>query len=144
MTLEQFKLLAQAYGADLSQWPKEYQSEASSLSNMFINEVRDILNKEANLDKLLTSHTIAPASRALFDSIVASAPQPKIEFWQPLSNWMNYCQGHIWQVVGATLASAMAGALCVSLLISSVSPINGESNNLMVEHEDSGNDWITL
>lgn len=92
---------------------------------------------EIALDALLANQTIAPPSRALFERIVASAPQPNQSMWQQLSAWFNF------RVAGIGLATAMAGALCVTVWSTNLTIDDATSTADNVGYEqDYGQDWI--
>ncbi len=92
------------------------------------------LDEEAQLDALLASHAIEPPSRALFESIIASAPQPSIG--RQLLAWLNF------RVASIGLATAMAGALCVSIWTTLLLPDNADELANSAESVDFGQDWI--
>lgn len=146
MTLTQFKSLAQAYGSNFRYWPNEYQRDAASLLNTHFAKLREILDAEASLDALLVSHNIAPATTALFASIISSAPQPKLSFWQKVSAWFRSVN---WSspifslhMAGVALASTLAGAFCVSVFLSGMLPDSPDIASANAEYVDFGNDWI--
>ncbi|MFM9835068.1 MAG: hypothetical protein ACKVOA_03085 [Methylophilaceae bacterium] len=133
MTIEDFKKLSEIYGAEISHWPKEHRDKLNKLSTTNFAEMRQILDEEAKTDALLASYSIAPASRDLFESIVASAPQAQENTWQQLSAWFNL------KIAGVGLATAMAGALCVSVWTTNLTADNSTST---ADNIDYGQDWI--
>lgn len=136
MTIEDFKKLSMIYGAEISHWPKDQRDKLNALSTKQFAEMRQILDEEAKLDALLASHTTEPANRALFERIVASAPQPQLSFWQVFSAWINV------RVAGIGLATAMAGALCVSVWTSNLLPDNTDNIANTADNIDYGQDWL--
>ena len=136
MTLEEFKKLSEIYGAEIRLWPKPYREKLSELSVKQFKEMRQILDEEAKLDVLLVGYTIDPPSRALFERIVASAPQLQPSIWQQLSAWFNF------RVASVGLATAMAGALCVSIWTSHLLPDNTDGIANSADNIDYGQDWI--
>jgi hypothetical protein len=133
MTIEEFKYLSEIYGAEISHWPKVHRDKLNALSRTNFAEMRQILDEEAILDTLLTSHKIEPADRALFDRIVATAPRDVQNKWAQLSAWFNF------KVVGVGFASAMAGALCVSILTTNLTADNTTNT---ADNVDYGQDWL--
>ena len=91
------------------------------------------LEDKLALDALLASQIVEPPSRALFECIAASAPQPQQNVWQQLSIWFNF------RVAGIGLATAMAGALCVSVWATNLSTNDATST---ADNLDYGQDWI--
>lgn len=95
------------------------------------------LEDEIALDALLASQVLAPPSRALFEHIVASAPQPQQNAWQQLSAWFNF------RVAGIGLATAVAGALCVSVWATNLTVDDATSTADNLDYgQDYGQDWI--
>ena len=87
MNIEQFIKLTDAYGATIKLWPEIHQKQAGELIALNLPEVNEALEKARLLDEVFSSHTVAPAERSLFDSIVSSAPKAdnsrvKQNFWQ--------------------------------------------------------------
>lgn len=133
MTLEEFKYLSEIYGSEVSHWPKIHRDKLNALSTKEFAAMRQILDEEAKLDKLLAGHSITPASRTLFEHIVASAPQPQVNVWQQLSAWFNL------RVASVGLATAVAGALCISVWTSNLLPDNTMTS---ADNIDYGQDWL--
>jgi hypothetical protein len=133
MTIEEFKYLSEAYGADFSHWPKVHRDKLNALSSSDFNQMRHILTEEKKLDTLLANHQIMPADRDLFDRIIASAPILKQSKWSELSVWFKF------KVAGIGLATAMAGALCVSIWTSN---LTADSATSTADNVDYGQDWL--
>lgn len=134
MTLERFKKLTEIYGANLQSWPKQHRNEINQLSETNFAQLREILDKEAKLDALLDSHRIMPPDRAFFDQLVASAPQATRKHERSWY-WLTGAS-----IAGIGLASALAGAFCISLCISALmtqpSEVAGTTSELIdFEHE---------
>jgi len=136
MTLEEFKVLSEIYGADLSRWPEAYRQEAAELS-AGPSQLRRILDEAAMLDALLVTYEVAGADHGLFERIVASA-QKKPSLWQQLSSLLDI------RFAGLGFASAMAGAFCFSMWLGSMHmpSDNAENAGSIAEYVDFGNDWI--
>jgi hypothetical protein len=133
MTIEDFKYLSEVYGAEISHWPIEHRNKLNVLSTSEFTHMHQILNEEAKLDMLLSSHQIMPAGRDLFDRIIASAPILKHSKWSELSAWFNF------KVAGIGLAAAMAGALCVSIWTINLTV---DSTTSTADNVDYGQDWL--
>ena len=147
MNIEQFIKLTDAYGAIIKHWPEIYQHQAQELIALNLPEVNEALEKARLLDEMFSSHTLAPAERTLFDSIVASAPKAHISrvkhnFWQQwnIKNWLGLSS-----FIGTGLAGAVAGAFFVSIWTSGLLPesIDGvsESSGAMAQYVDVGQEW---
>lgn len=94
------------------------------------------LDEETQLDALLACHAVEPPSRTLFENIIASAPQPQRSIWQQLSGWLSF------RVAGIGLATAIAGALCVSIWTTRLLSDNADELANSAESVDFGQDWI--
>ncbi len=139
MTTEDFKQLAQIYGADIKRWPSEYRPVIGNLASTQFATMRQMLNDEMALDDVLNQDSIAPASSALIASIVLAAPQPK-RGW---AAYQSQVMGWLLSVLGITglgLAGALAGVLFITLLSSHFMP-DGLGNNEMAEIMDFSQDW---
>ncbi len=147
MNIEQFIKLTDAYGATIKHWPEIHQKQANELIALNLPEVNEALEKARLLDEMFSSHTLAPAERTLFDSIVASAPKADISrvkhnFWQQwnIKNWLGLSS-----FIGTGLAGAVAGAFFVSIWTSGLLPesIDGvsESSGAMAQYVDVGQEW---
>jgi hypothetical protein len=147
MNIEQFIKLTDAYGATIKHWPEIHQKQANELIALNLPEVNQALEKARLLDEVFSSHTIAPAERTLFDSIVASAPKSdtlrsKQSLWQQwnIKNWLG-----ISSFIGTGLAGAVAGVFFVSILTSGILTKSvddvGESSGAMAQYLDVGQEW---
>lgn len=147
MNIEQFIKLTDAYGATIKHWPEIHQKQANELIALNLPEVNEALEKARLLDEMFSSHTVAPAERMLFDSIVASAPKAntsrvKQNLWQQwnIKSWLG-----VSGFIGTGLAGAVAGAFFVSIWTSGLLPqgIDGvsESSGAMAQYVDVGQEW---
>ena len=147
MNIEQFIKLTDAYGATIKHWPEIHQKQANELIALNLPEVNEALEKARLLDEMFSSHTVAPAERMLFDSIVASAPKAntsrvKQNLWQQwnIKSWIG-----VSGFIGTVLAGAVAGAFFVSIWTSGLlsQGIDGvsESSGAMAQYVDVGQEW---
>jgi len=142
MTTEDFSQLAKIYGADIKRWPEEHRPMIGDLATTQFTTMRKILDEELALDALLNQDSIVPASQALLDSIMQSAPQTKLAkrqayFWQN-SDWLS----NAFKALGFTgigLAGALTGILFVSMMSSHLMVNNNELT--VAEMVDFGQDW---
>jgi hypothetical protein len=74
VTKERFEELAAAYGADLTRWPAEVREEAALLAAAEPGFAQNVLGREEALDAALDALPLRPASSALFERVVESAP----------------------------------------------------------------------
>ncbi|BCM24763.1 hypothetical protein [Methyloradius palustris] len=144
MSPEQFRSLAESYGADLKRWPDNYQAAAKALIAEGSAEVETALKQANMLDEILNSHVVS-ADRRLADLIINHAlpHQPASESHKQSSpRWWN---NTLWPSIGfasASLAGAIAGIFCVSLLTSTMStPDIGDGSNGTADVIDFGTDW---
>jgi hypothetical protein len=142
MNTEQFIKLVEAYGADVKRWPEFYQKQASEVLALNLPEVNQALDEARYLDEMFASHSVAPAERKLFESIISSSPQLKKSFWHQLNikAWLGFSG-----LIGTGLAGALAGAFFVSIWTSGVLAANvdgtGESVGSMAQYVDVGQEW---
>ena len=74
MTLDRFRTLADAWGADLARWPQPDRDAARALlASADAAAARAILHQAATLDAAL-AHELAPLPAALADRILATSP----------------------------------------------------------------------
>lgn len=147
MTTERFKQLASAYGADLKRWPEAEREAAIQFTQQ--QEITSLIRDELALDDLLAGHSIAIDSRALANTIFTDAltiHNKQFNIWQKLSILWSELGINGFGLVGAGLASAMAGVFCVSLLTSNIlskDTANGITNgvNSTAEYVDYDQDW---
>lgn len=85
MSRERFQDLAQAYGAQVSRWPEEWREAAALLMSQDPEFARTELARAEALDRALDGWRPAPASAALRERIVATAPAPRTRAWRWLS-----------------------------------------------------------
>jgi hypothetical protein len=147
MNIEQFIKLTDAYGATIEHWPAIYQQQAQEVIALNLLEVNQALEKARLLDEMFSSHTLAPAERRLFDSIIASAPKSdtlraKQSLWQQwnIKSWLG-----ISSFISMGLAGAVAGVFFVSILTSGILTKSvddvGESSGAMAQYLDVGQEW---
>ncbi len=143
MTTERFKQLASAYGADLKRWPAAEREAALQFTQQ--QEINNLIDDELALDDLLADHSVAIDSSALANTIFTDAltiHNKQFNIWQKLSILWSELGINGFGLLGAGLASAMAGVFCVSLLTSTMLP-NDSANgiNSASEYVDYGQDW---
>lgn len=112
MTHERFEILAEAYGGDVARWPAAERDAATLLMAAEPEFARIVLSEAAELDGTLDLWALAPASSALREAIVASAPAPRRR--RGLRAWFMRAG------VGAGLAAACAAGLVVGVMLSDV------------------------
>lgn len=138
MNTEQFMKLAEAYGADIKHWPEAYQMQAAQVIALNLPDVNLALEQARVLDEMFSSHAVEPAERALFESIVSSAPQTKLNFWRQLNikSWLGFSG-----LIGTGLAGAVAGAFFVSIWTSGMLPESIDGGGSMAQYVDVGQEW---
>jgi hypothetical protein len=110
VTEERFEILAEAYGGDVSRWPAEERDAAAALMATNPAFTQKVLMQAGRLDAVLDDWARAPASAALVERIVASAPAAKPRaFWR---GWLMPAG------LGAGLAAACAAGLLVGVQLS--------------------------
>jgi hypothetical protein len=83
VTRARFEELAEAYGGDIARWPTDVRDGAAVLMAAEPAFTQQVLIRADGLDALLDEVRFAPASRALTDRIVASAPKARARrAWQ--------------------------------------------------------------
>jgi len=123
VTKEQLQALAAAYGGDLSRWPAAWREEAALFAAAEPKVVQAVLAREARLDAALDAWPRAPASSALFETIVASAPPMRQRRSQPRWRW--------WlapATLGAVLASVAAAGVILGVQVSERSSLSPEQS----------------
>lgn len=116
MTKERFQALAEAYGAEIAGWPAEYRDDAALLAAADSAFAQAVLAREAQLDAALDALPRVPASAALVERILASAPAPR-------RRW------RLWLApagLGAALAGVAAAGLLVGVQLGASSSVNAE------------------
>lgn len=115
MTYERFRQLAEAYGGEIGRWPAAERDEAALFLAQEPDLARSTLAEGADLDLLLDGWRTAPASTALQEAILASAPAPRRR--HGLVNWF-------WRAgAGAGLAAACAAGLVLGVALSDAAPV---------------------
>ena len=135
MTLDRFTDLAAAYGADIARWPEAERTAARALAQ---SEPRAaaILADAGILDRALHAAVTPPASRALYERVIAEAPA--LVARGRLARWMTAVG------LGAALAMAAASGVAVGavfapsavLQLQSADPLS-EANTLL-DPSDAG------
>jgi hypothetical protein len=120
MTSQRFAQIVDAYGADPRRWPPDERAAAQAFAQARPEEAQARLHAAAALDACLAADVVEPAGRALQRRIVASAkaprkPRPLIA--RPVSWWLPGAA-----LAGAGAAGIVAGALAMSMLVSSGHP----------------------
>lgn len=101
MTLERFKVLVEAYGANPARWPAEERDVAEAFANA-TPEAQALLAEARALDHVLDAAATAPVSRDLETRVLDSfnAPKPRRAL---LPEWMP------WPQAAALAASLVLG-----------------------------------
>ncbi|GAB7537545.1 hypothetical protein AB4851_06975 [Burkholderia sp. 22PA0099] len=136
MTPERFRIIVEAYGADSRRWPDAERDAARAWAGTHREQAGALLAEAAELDGWLVGDTIAPASSALIERIVGTAPAAR----RP------WTRGRLWwsgaAVVGIGAAGALAGALTMSAaLLTSMQSASHESSYLTTTFGGSPDDW---
>jgi len=72
MTLSDFKILVETFGANSARWPEDRQAEAQNFMRAHPEAARDVLQSEAGLDDLLETGRMSPGTDMLKARIKAS------------------------------------------------------------------------
>ncbi|WP_186069705.1 hypothetical protein [Burkholderia gladioli] len=136
MTPERFRNIVEAYGADPRRWPDAERDAARDWAGAHREQAGALLAEAAELDGWLGAHSVAPASHALVERILATAPAAR----RP------WTRGRLWwsgaAVLGIGAAGALAGAFATSAaLLSSVPSYVHESTYLTTTFGGSPDDW---
>lgn len=76
MTIERFKVLVEAYGANPARWPEAERAVAEAFANA-TPEAQRLLAEAAALDHVLSAADTAPVSRELETRVLDSFTSPK-------------------------------------------------------------------
>lgn len=116
MTPERFRLLLEAYGAELERWPEAERPAARALASESIAVSEEMVDA-ASLDALLDTYQIAPPTALLIQQVSASMPArlPKRTAWRP---WTWPWTG----LAGIGLAGSFVGVLAVGVALKAVAP----------------------
>ncbi|MBS1165711.1 MAG: hypothetical protein H6R00_1736 [Proteobacteria bacterium] len=101
MTPERFRQIVEAYGAVPQRWPIRERAAAEAFVGQNA-QARDMLAREADLDRLLDAYRVTPPDSALTGAIIASIPSSRRSSWTYLLKGLG--------IMGAGLAGAIAGA----------------------------------
>jgi hypothetical protein len=108
MTIERFKVLVEAYGANPARWPEAERALAEAFANA-TPEAQRILSEASALDRLLDAASTAPVTRDLETRVLGSFGAPKTRRWLP-------------EVMPWTQAAALAASLVLGMLAGSALP----------------------
>jgi len=129
MTPQRFAQIVDAYGADPRRWPDAERAAAQAFAQAHPREAAAPLAAAAALDACLAADVVEPPGRALQRRIVVSADISR-PLRPPRATWLRrpfMVRPAAWWIPGAALAGAgaaglIAGALAMSLLVSSGHP----------------------
>jgi len=113
MTPERFRTLIEAYGADPQLWPAGERAAASAYASL---DGHDAWSEAVELDRLLATHRVAQPDSALYRRILDAAPAPRAA-WRRARVWWSSAA-----LAGFSVAGGLAGALVVSIVVSSLTP----------------------
>lgn len=165
MTAERFRVLLQAYGADIAHWPASEQLAANKLK--YLPEFAFMLRVAEQLDEQLADFLVADASDDLVEKIMAAAPKPVVLNASVLdkktSRWLLFKQFLLQSLSGVKklnfritipnlglkisglglastgLAGVAVGVLCVAIFSTHFQPSN--VNEESIDGSDFGQDW---
>lgn len=106
LTRERFESLAEAYGGDVARWPEGLREDAALIMAAEPVWTGEVLAGAGALDAALDAWRAAPASRAVTEQILASAPRT------PRPRWLGWLSP---AVLGAGLAAACAAGVIVGV-----------------------------
>jgi hypothetical protein len=110
MSVERFRTLADAYGADIGRWPAAEREAGRKLLAGGDPACAAIIEEAAAIDDMLVAYCVPQPTRALSQIVIASAPVMAPP-WSRTQLW--------WSGVGlatACLAGVLAGAAFVGAL----------------------------
>lgn len=117
MTLERFRRIVEAYGADPGRWPADERGAAQAFAAAHPALCRPVLDEAVVLDSWLAEDRVEPAGAPLAARLVASAPASRAArrsgrrlVWSGLG------------FAGIGFAGALAGALTVAVLLPALAP----------------------
>ena len=111
MNAGEFHTLIEAYGADARRWPADRREAAEAFCAADPVAAAAAMAAEADLDQALDQLRPPTASPALYDRILASAPQARAEGGRGVLGWLRPSIGL------AMAASCAAGAVAGMLLV---------------------------
>lgn len=129
MTPERFRQIVEAYGAVPQRWPIRERAAAETFVRKSA-QARDMLAREADLDRLLNTYRIAPPTSALTGAIIASVPSSRRSFPTYLLKGLG--------IMGAGLAGAIAGAFLTMTYTPSVPTLIDENERPIFTSFDIG------
>jgi hypothetical protein len=103
VTKERFQALAEAYGAQIANWPAALREDAALLAAADPTFAQAVLAREAELDSALDALPRISAPAPLYERILANAPAPR-------RRW------RLW-LAPAGLGAALAGVAAAGLLV---------------------------
>jgi len=124
VTEERFKVLAEAYGGDISRWPPDEREAAAALMAAKPAFTQDVLVEAGLLDAVLDDWTRQPAPAALVARIVAGAPAPR-----RASRWRGWLMP---AGLSAGLAAAGVAGLLAGVQLSEQAAEGGDAVALVV------------
>ena len=117
MTPERFRQIVEAYGAVPQRWPTRERASAEAFVSKSA-QARDVLAREADLDRLLDAYRVAPPDSALTGAIIASVPSSRRSSRTYLLKGLG--------IIGAGLAGVIAGAFLTMLYTPSIPTLINE------------------
>lgn len=129
MTPERFREIVEAYGTLPRRWPAAERAAAEAFLRNSA-EAREMLAREARLDRLLDNYRVASPDSALTGAIVASFPSSRKLSWASLIKGLGF--------VGAGLAGAVAGAFLMMVYAPSVPTITDDDDRPILTSFDVG------
>lgn len=133
MTPERFRQIVEAYGAVSQRWPRGERAAAEAFAGQSA-QARDMLAREADLDRLLDAYRVAPPDSALTGAIIASVPSSRGSSRTYLLKGLG--------IVGAGLAGAIAGAFLMMIYTPSVpTPIDEDERPIFTSFDVSVGDF---
>ena len=121
MTKDDFEQLAETWGGDIARWPQGVREDAALFAAEEPVFAQAMLAREASLDAALDALPRAPASRELYDRILADAPaeRRRRRLWR------------LWLApagVSAALASVAAAGLVLGVQLGQQSAVSAEAS----------------
>ena len=121
MTKDEFQQLAETYGGEIARWPQWEREDAALFAAQEPAFAQAMLAREASLDAALDALPRTPASREVYDRILADAPAERRRR-RPWRLWLAPAS------VGAALASVAAAGLILGVQLSRQSAVSAEAS----------------